>query len=450
MRLSTSVVFLTAMALCPLTASAVTLSEVMQRAVEGDIRIPASLAISRSDDAMAAIERSSLLPSLSATASIAENDLTVSSDFFGTADEQYRDTSMSLTLRQAVFRWDMRSRWKRSRLMFELARVDEIDRRQNFLTRVLDRYSAILETQAELDFARAELEALSEEQDSIADRLRVGLSTVTAQRETEARMALAQANLLLAEDKAKSAEWALEELLAGPVPTLQPLPEKLARFAAPVEDEAGFVELARKTAYSVQRDALALAIAETQISSAIAEAAPKVDLVGTLSEDDTSELRIGQLRESSRIALELSVPLYAGGSAIKGLKAARANRDQADAVLELNRRVAAQEARDAWRGVETAYRRLDALIAASRAANIALDATRDGFDVGLRTQLDVLEARSAVLRAERDQILGRYAVLRALARRESAIGDLHSDDFPRFDLLFAASEAAQPQTSASE
>lgn len=440
-----------AFATWPMATLAASLNEIMERAVDGDVRVAGSIAISASDDALADIERSSLLPSLSASASVAENDQQVSSDFFGSSDESYRDTSLSLQLRQAIFRWDMRSRWKRAELMHELARVDEIDRRQNFLNRVLDRYSAVLEAQAELDYAQAEQEALREEQDTIDDRVRVGLSTVTAQRETEARKALADANLLLAEDKALSAQWALEELLAGPVPTLKPLPEQLVRFEAPVAEEMAFIKLAQKTAYLVQHDALALAIAETEISSAIAEAAPKLDLVGQISEDDASESRIGQMRESSRIALELSIPLYAGGGAIKALKAARAQRDGAAAGLELNRRIAGQEARDAWRGVETAYRRLNALSAAKNAAQIALDATRDGFDVGRRTQLDVLEARSAVLRAERDQVLGRYAVLRALARRESAIGDLDFDDFSRFDTLFdAASAAQQPATSGTE
>lgn len=434
------------LALLPLAATAATLNDVMTRALEGDVRVPASIAISKGDDARAALERSSLLPQLSASAAVAQNDQKISSEFFGSSDETYQDTSLALELRQAVFRWDMRSRWKRADLLHALARADEIDRRQIFLNRVVDRYSAVLEAQAALDFALSEQAALREEKDTIEDRARVGLATMTARRETEARAAVAEANLLLAEDDLLSAQHALAELLNGPVPTLLPLPARIPRMDAPVPTEAEFIALARDVAYPVQEASLRLAIAESQITSAVAEAAPQLDLVGRLSEDDASESRIGQLREASRIALELRIPLYAGGAALKALSAARADRDAVTAELELYRRQAAQEARDAWRSVETGYRRLEALDTALDAAQLALDATRDGFEIGSRTQLDVLEARSAVLRAERDQVLARYALLRALARREAAVADLQFDDFPRFDSLFAAAPA-QPQAS---
>ena len=163
---------------------------------------------------------------------------------------------------------------------------------------------------------------------------------------------------------------------------------------------------------------------------------PQLDLIGRYSDDDSSDSPLGQQREASRIALQLSLPIYSGGAARHGLQAALAEEDSLRAQLDLARRQAAQEARNAWRAVDTAYRRLAALSAAADAATLALQATRDGVEIGRRTQLDLLAAQSAELRARRDLVLARYALLRALTRREAAIGDLRGEDVARLQTLF--------------
>jgi len=426
----------------PTMAPAASLTEVMERAQRFDARVPVSQAMYRADHARAALDRASLLPQVSATAGIGENSQSITSEFFGTYDESYQDSSLALQLRQPLFRWDLRSRWSRSTLRTELARSEEMARIQDFLTRVVDRYSGVLEAGAELSYATAEAEALRSELDTISDRAEVGLTTVTALRETQARAALAQANLLLADDALRQAEDALLELIGAPLPTLRPLPAQLPELPLAEADREAFVARAVESALEVRVAKLNLAIARSEVKSAIAEAAPKLDLVGELRDDDTSDSSIGQERESSRIGIELSIPLYAGGASYKALQAARADVENYAAQLELARRVAGQEARNAWRAVQTQYHRLDALSAAADAARIALDATRDGVEIGRRTQLDLLEARSALLRAERDHVLARYALLRAVARREAAIGDLDAEDPKRFETLFSGVTAS--------
>ncbi len=425
------------LAALPGLASAASLVEVMERAQRFDARVPASQAMYRADAARSALDRASLLPQLTATAGLGENSQSISSEFFGSYDESYRDNSLALQLRQPLFRWDLRSRWSRTTLRAELARQQEMVRIQDFLIRVVDRYSGVLEAEAELNYATAEAEALHSELDTIRDRAEVGLTTITALRETQARAALAEANLLLAEDGLRQAEDALLELIGAPLPTLLPLPAELPTLPVDEPDRESFVARAAESALEVQVAKLNLAIARSEVQSALAEAAPRLDLVGELRDDDTSDSSIGQERESSRIGIELSIPLYAGGANYKALQASRADVDSYAAQLELARRIASQEARNSWRAVQTQYHRLEALRTAADAARLALDATRDGVEIGRRTQLDLLEARSALLRAERDHVLARYALLRAVARREAAIGDLNEDDPRRFDALFS-------------
>lgn len=423
-------------AAAPVPGDQLTLTEAVLLAEQRDARVPVSLAITRADIARARLERAPLLPQLSASASVGYNTQEVDSEFFPAVDESYRDTTAALELRQAVFRWDMLSRWDRSDLRAELARIEEHGRVQDFLTRIVDRYSAVLEARAAQEFAEAEARSLAEEQRTIRDRESVGLATRTGVRETEARAALAEAELIGAQDRVLEAEQALAELIGPGYAPPQPLPPNPPPLGTATDSVEAFVALAQTQALEVQALALRRAIAESEVASAKAEALPQLDLIGRYSDDDSSDSPLGQQREASRIALQLSLPIYSGGAARHGLQAALAEEDSLRAQLDLARRQAAQEARNAWRAVDTAYRRLAALSAAADAATLALQATRDGVEIGRRTQLDLLAAQSAELRARRDLVLARYALLRALTRREAAIGDLRGEDVARLQTLF--------------
>ena len=109
-------------AAAPVPGDQLTLTEAVLLAEQRDARVPVSLAITRADIARARLERAPLLPQLSASASVGYNTQEVDSEFFPAVDESYRDTTAALELRQAVFRWDMLSRWDRSDLRAELAR----------------------------------------------------------------------------------------------------------------------------------------------------------------------------------------------------------------------------------------------------------------------------------------------------------------------------------------
>ena len=53
-------------------------------------------------------------------------------------------------------------------------------------------------------------------------------------------------------------------------------------------------------------------VAEANRKSRRSEAMPSVDLVASVSHDDSTDYSLGSERDDSRIGLELSVPLYAG------------------------------------------------------------------------------------------------------------------------------------------
>ena len=97
-------------------------------------------------------------------------------------------------------------------------------------------------------------------------------------------------------------------------------------------------------------------------------------------------------------------------------------------VLELERRRAQRETRDAYLGVDSGISRVQALEQAVRSSETAAEAIEAGFQVGTRTSVDVLDAQRDLFRARRDLSEARYGYLLDVLRLKRAAGTLSEED----------------------
>jgi outer membrane protein len=156
---------------------------------------------------------------------------------------------------------------------------------------------------------------------------------------------------------------------------------------------------------------------------------PTVDLFATYGDDDRNDDLLGDSRQQDLIVgVELQVPLYAGGRL-------GAERDQAEAqylaaqnTALLQNRLAAQQSRTAFLDVVSGISLVRSLQQALKSADIALDATRAGFEVGTRTSVDVLISLRETYRQQRDYAGARYDYVLNKLRLKQAAGILQEDD----------------------
>ena len=150
---------------------------------------------------------------------------------------------------------------------------------------------------------------------------------------------------------------------------------------------------------------------------------PRVDLVGSVSEQDG----VGALGNSSfdqdSITLNFNIPLYQAGAQYSRVRAAKATRAQArqletETLLETEQRVT-----QAWEDLETAIATIRAREVQIESAEVALDGVRQEQKYGARTVLDVLDAeqelfiaRTNLVRAERDRTVSVYGLLQTMGR----------------------------------
>ena len=102
-------------------------------------------------------------------------------------------------------------------------------------------------------------------------------------------------------------------------------------------------------------------------------------------------------------------------------------------ILEQIRRQAHRQARQSYLGVMSGISQIKALQQAVVSSEVALDATRTGFEVGTRTAVDVVQSERALFQAKRDLSRARYDYIINTLNLKQAAGILTIDDIEQIN-----------------
>ncbi|HEY0943726.1 MAG TPA: TolC family protein, partial [Opitutaceae bacterium] len=141
--------------------------------------------------------------------------------------------------------------------------------------------------------------------------------------------------------------------------------------------------------------------------------------------------------DANTVGLQLNVPIFAGGAVSSREREAAALKLKADADLDDARRTAALAARQAYLGVTSGMAQVKALEAAQVSSTSALEANRLGYEVGVRINIDVLNAQSQLADTQRQLARARYDTILAQLRLKAAAGTLGEEDVQLIDALLA-------------
>jgi outer membrane protein len=137
------------------------------------------------------------------------------------------------------------------------------------------------------------------------------------------------------------------------------------------------------------------------------------------------------------IGLQMKMPLYTGGSTQNRIKETLSLEDKARNDLDAARRGVAQGTRVAFLGLKSGRAQVNALEAAESSSKLALEATQLGYKVGVRVNIDVLNAQTQLNLTQRDLARSRYDVLVNGLRLRQAAGELRPDDINAVNALLA-------------
>ena len=303
---------------------------------------------------------------------------------------------------------------------------------QDLATRVATAYFDVLSAQDAVEVADAQRRAISEQFEAAKRNFEVGTATITDQQEAQARLDLNAAQLAAARNELTVRNAALAQLTGLETVRLDTLKLDVPLPGALPNDIDEWTARARAANYSVQQAQLAAAIARLEIDRARYAKGPVVDLVSqaSLLQGKTSNSLSSPADRASTISagIQLSVPLYSGGGLEARERETVALLQRSESELENARRSSDQGARQAFLGLKSSAEQANALQAAVASSRLALDSNLLGYQVGVRINVDVLNAQQQLFSALRDLARARYDVLLNILRLKSTAGALVPGD----------------------
>ena len=343
-----------------------------------------------------------------------------------------------MQLTQPLFRWANWQTYKQDELLVAQAEAQYAQAEEDLILRVAQAYFDVLNTRDTIDFLKAQKQAISEQLESAKRNFDVGTATITDTNEAEARYDLADAQEIAAQSDYEIKQAALQQIVGHPpgvlaalVPGVHlapPAPAKLNDWLSSAE--ASNPQIAQSEAN--------FQASERQIEIAKSARYPSLDVIAErqFQRAPTSILppELGSNAQNS-IGIQLSVPLFTGGYNSSKITEALALSDKANDDLEASRRAADQSVRQAFVGVTNGLAQVKALEAAEVSSNSALESNKLGYQVGIRINIDVLNAQQQLYSTKRDLAKARYDTLMNSLKLKAAAGTLSEGDVVAVNVL---------------
>lgn len=449
----------------PATATAASLLEVYQQALQSDPLIHEAEARRLATLEAVPQARGSLFPQLNAGGSWSKGSRSGRSAFqdqgvIAVAEtESESDTfGWGAELRQSLFRWDQVVGLKQANKLVAKAEIDFEAAQQDLIVRVVTRYFEVLGAEDRLTSIHADRNAIARQLEQAKQRFEVGLIAITDVQESQAAYDQAVAAEIQAKRELATARGFLQEITGEYVSALSAPGENFPLRSPNPADEGSWIDLAMGQNLSVVSSRFEEEIARDEISFRRTGHYPTVELVANYNDSDTdiTDQRIDGVpfpdfqtdNQSDSIAVEFSVPIFAGGRTSSRVREAvylhRASKEQLQRVARETERLT----RDAYLGVLSEISRVNALSQAVESSRTALEATQAGFDVGTRTIVDVLNSQRSLYIAITNYYQSRYTYIGNVLRLKLAAGTLEVQDLEQIDQFL--SERRPPEQVIAE
>ena len=415
-------------------AGAADLMQVYQDALANDAKFAAARAQFEAGQEKAVQGRAGLLPDVSAKANTNWNYATTRSRAGGELSDKFNSNGYTLQLTQPLLRWQNWVQYQQGELQTALSATQFGLARQDLVLRVAEAYFGVLNATDALAAVTQLRTAAAEQLELAKTSFEVGTVTITDVHEAQSRFDLASAQEIAALSQLEVARQVLAQIIGKEPEALARLREGVSLQRPQPEAITAWVAAAQSDGLSVQAQQLLREIAAREVERARAGHLPTLDIVASTGVNNQLQLASGR-NEVNTVGLQLNVPLYAGGRTASVTREAAALRLKADSDLEDARRNAALAARQSWLGVTNGLAQVKALEAARVSSTSSLESNKLGYEVGVRINIDVLNAQTQLADTLQRLSRARFDTLLAQLRLKAAAGTLGEDDVRAINAL---------------
>ncbi|MBL8394284.1 MAG: TolC family outer membrane protein [Candidatus Accumulibacter sp.] len=384
-----------------------------------------------------------LLPTIGATGNTFGNDTSFdvrTGSLSAHYRNQYNSNAYNVNLTQPLFRWQNLVQYDQSKLLVMQTEASFAQAGQDLILRVAQAYVDVLVAIENLRAVQANKAAIAQQLAQAQKNFEVGTATITDTYESQSRFDLATAQEIAAQSELDVKRYALRVLVGRDPGELNRLRPKAAIEAPQPASMEPWVEAAERDSLVVQAQEAALEAASKAVDINRAGHYPTVDVVANYGANNgPGQFGLGAIDTTTRqVGLQVNIPIFQGGAVNSRTREALAKRDAERASLDNVKRNSALNARQAYLGVVNGLAEVKALEAALVSSLSSLESNRLGYEVGVRINIDVLNAENQVYVTRRDLARARYNTLQNQLKLKAAVGSLSETDLERINALLEA------------
>lgn len=401
------------------------LSHVYEEALNHDAEYAASMANYRAGLEKLPQARSALLPQIQLNANIQQNR--TDSSFGGV--QNYSSNGMGVNITQPLYRKASLVQYEQAKQLNRANSAQLDSKQQELILRVASAYFDVLLAQDNLNVLLMQKTAINQQLELAKANFTAGTATITDTNEAQARFELTRAQVIATQNDLNIKQQALSVLTGKPPGTLSGLNTHYPLNPIALNQLDSWIAAAVDNNPQIQIEQANFNIAEQEIARARSGHLPTLDAVANYT-DNTNQLFGNTFinMRSASIGLALNLPLYQGGLVNSRIREAEANKDRAQQNLLVIRRQIDLSTRQAASNINSQAAQVAAYTQAVNASLSALESNKLGLTVGIRTNIDVLNAQQQYYAAQRDLAAARYGYWLAKLRLKADLGTLSEAD----------------------
>jgi outer membrane protein len=350
---------------------------------------------------------------------------------FPSGTTRYNSNNLNVTATQPLFRFQNWITYEQAKNQVSQAEATFLQANQDLIVRVAQAYFDVLLAGNNVTLATAQKTAFAEQLAQAKRNFEVGTATITDANDAQARHDLAFSQEIAAQNDLEIKKQALRQIIGR-------VPPDIARFGSRFEPQLPtpnnmdqWVEKGTSTSLQVKIAQANFDIAGQDVTKNRGGHLPTLDAVasyGDANQGSGVQGGVGFDSTTKYIGLQLAVPLYQGGLVNSKVREALANQDKAKQDLENAKRTVALNTRTAFLGVANGMAQIKALQTALISSQSSVDSSKLGQEVGVRTQVDVLNATQQLISTRRDYAQAIYTYAINVLKLKAAAGTLGDDD----------------------
>ncbi len=335
----------------------------------------------------------------------------------------YEGYTYGIDARQPIFRKQNLVQIDQSKIQVSQADKQLALSKQDLILRTTQAYFAVLIAQDKIGLIGAQKVAILGQLDQAKANFDVGTATITDVNEAQARY-----DLIVAQEIAAINEYQIAQRSVQAITGV--IPEKLATVRADIQTTSleqpmdKWLDVATQNNLNLQIQQDELRLSEQNIKLAQAGHYPTLDAIANYNDNyaNGNATGTGSELKAGVIGLQFQIPLYQGGAVNSRIRQAVYNKQKAQDDVEVARRQVELETQRAYLNLNTSIAQVKAYEQALKSSQSQLDSTKLGYEVGVRTSVDVLNAQQQLFSAKRDLLQARYDYLVNIIRLKAASG----------------------------